>query len=76
MYIEEQARENLKEIMDRLGPGMSFRVDDRVLSAAFGNASTSDKATEFARRNKCAFRYKHGPAYGDGMGEFGRAYYA
>ena len=76
MYTQEQAREKLKESIDRLGPGMWLSVDDRVLSAAFGHVATSDEATEFARRNKCAFRYKHGPAYGDGMGEFGRAYYA
>ena len=75
MYTPEQARGNLKEILDRIGPGMWLNVDDRVLSAAFGLDATSDEATEFARRNQCAFRYKRGPAYG-GMGEFGRAYYA
>ena len=76
MDMPAEIQDRLKEILDRIGPGMSLGVDDRVLSAAFGNDTQSDEATEFARRDGCAFRYERGPAHGDGMGEFGRAYYA
>ena len=74
MYTQEQARNRLKEILDRIDPGMWLKVDDRVLSAAFGHDAPSDEAAEFAQRNGCLFRYKSGPAHGDGMGEFGRVY--
>ena len=69
MDTPTQIQDRLEKILDRIGPGMSLRVDDRVLSAAFGNDAQSDEATEFARRNGCAFRYER-PTHGDGMGEF------
>ncbi len=76
MYTPDEARNHLKGILDRIGPGMWLGVDDRVLSAAFGHDAPDDEAAAFAQRNGCAFRYKPGPAHGDGMGEFGCAYYA
>ena len=74
MEKPEQTRERLKGILDRIGPGLDLSVDDRFLTAAFGDEDTTTKAEQFAHDNDCAFRYEPGKIRGDGVGFFGRAY--
>ena len=75
MEKPEQLRGRLKGILDRIGPGLDLSVDDRCLSAAFGNEDTTTKAEQFAHDNHCVFRYESGKFHGDGVGFFGRAYF-
>ena len=74
METSGQTRDRLKGILDRIGPGLDLRADDRVLVAAFGDEDTTPKATHFAHDNHCVFRYEPGKYPGDGVGFFGRAY--
>ena len=73
MLTPEQGRERLKIILDELGPGAFFSMDDRRLKHSFG----SDKpaairaAKRFAKENHCCCRYDDSTE----MCEFGRAYF-
>ncbi len=73
MDTREQGLANLKEILDRLGPGAWLRIDDRWLIRLFDSEIdvAFDAATEFAKRNHCTLRYDQEK----GIGEFGRAYF-
>ena len=72
---QEEVRENLKAILDLIGPGISVRVEQTVLVHAFGRQDMIAKAEQFAQDNQCAMRYEKDSTYADGIGHFGRAYY-
>ena len=74
MPTREQARARLKAILDLLAPGASLHIDDRWMTAYFGQNDVQRDARLFAEQNHCAFRYEAGANHGDGVGIFGRAY--
>jgi hypothetical protein len=69
MAMTEPALENLRSILDRLGPGAWLHVDDRWLSACFGEEGPQ-AADRFAKAHHCSFIPD-----GDVGGRFGRAYF-
>ncbi|HXY98958.1 MAG TPA: hypothetical protein VEI03_03090 [Stellaceae bacterium] len=66
MTNEDRFRKDLREILDRLAPGLVLRVDDRYPSLL---GSVPEAAKEFARANDCSFIPDKA-----GGGDFIRAY--
>ena len=54
MSTRDDTLDNLQGILDRLGPGASLCVDDRWLSACFGEGGHQG-ADHFAKANHCDF---------------------
>jgi hypothetical protein len=76
METRESSLSRLKIILDQLGPGAWLHLDDRWMMRLFGFVDVGpeknagiDAATDFARRNGCAFRYEEDTQ----MGVFRRA---
>ena len=59
MDTQEVGRERLKSILDLLGPGSVFQMDERWLKHAFGtDKQVAIPAVEqFAKENHCFCRY-------------------
>jgi hypothetical protein len=63
---ESDLQRDLREILDRLGPGLELRVERSVLRAFFvkpehGSQSmeiVEQRAHEFAKKNECGFVYE------------------
>jgi hypothetical protein len=69
MITRDEAQTHLRAILDLLGPGAWFHVDDRWLWSLFAEGGAS-AAERYAKANHCCFIED-----GQGGGKFGRAYF-
>jgi hypothetical protein len=75
MTTQDQSLAGLTAILDRLEPGLILRIEDRLISAIFGNHGPEGitAGERLAKKNGCAFYYDKGRTYGDGFGVFTRS---